>query len=38
MTDPLALIRHVLTSDTADPTGINQQDAEDEIAWLGGEA
>ena len=34
--DDLALLRHVLTSDTADPSGIDAQSARDELAWLGG--
>ena len=34
--DDLALLRHVLTDPTADPCSVDQQDAEDELAWLGG--
>jgi len=34
--DDLALLRHVLTDPTADPCDVDQQDAEDELAWLGG--
>ena len=37
MTDDLALLRHVLTSDTADRTGIDVEIARDELAWLAGE-
>ncbi len=35
--DELALTRHVLTSDTADRTGIDVEIARDELAWLAGE-
>ena len=34
--DDLALLRHVLTDPTADPCDVDQQDAADELAWLGG--
>lgn len=35
--DDLALLRHVLTSDTADPTGVADDDARGELAWLTGD-
>jgi len=34
--DELALTRHVLTSPTADPSGIDADTARDELAWLAG--
>ncbi len=37
MTDDLALLRHVLTSDTADPSSVTAEDAAAEIAWMRGD-